>query len=180
MYESPDWCNPSHLSAGENEDESGSSCGEAPGEQGPQQGLNHRTDTCNHDACANQTQRDGGRSLFLTDGCVNQILFIQDICKHWALCIKQAHLKPLCLVTGRIKVQLMTSSAYVVYNYCLISATCVILEHKRSHKQHGYICSNSQQYIVWVKIIHFSFMPKIIRLLIKDHVPWRYFVYFLP
>ncbi len=23
-----------------------------------------------------------------------------------------------------------------------------------------YICSNSQQYIVWVKIIHFSFMPK--------------------
>ncbi len=28
-----------------------------------------------------------------------------------------------------------------------------------------YICSNRQQYIVWVKIIHFSFMPKIIRIL---------------
>ncbi len=34
-----------------------------------------------------------------------------------------------------------------------------------------YICSNSQKYIVWVKIINFSFMPKIIRILIKDHVP---------
>ncbi len=31
--------------------------------------------------------------------------------------------------------------------------------------QHRYICSNSQQYIVWVKIIHFYFMPKIIRIL---------------
>ncbi len=39
------------------------------------------------------------------------------------------------------------------------------LEHKRSHKQHRYIYSNSQQYIVWVKIIHFYFMTKIIRIL---------------
>ncbi len=37
--------------------------------------------------------------------------------------------------------------------------TYVSLEHRRSHKQHSYICSNSQQYIVWVKIIHFYFMP---------------------
>ncbi len=29
----------------------------------------------------------------------------------------------------------------------------------------GYICSNNQQYSVWNKIIHFSFMPKIIRIL---------------
>ncbi len=28
----------------------------------------------------------------------------------------------------------------------------VTLEHKTSHKLHGYICSNSQQYTVWVKI----------------------------
>ncbi len=42
---------------------------------------------------------------------------------------------------------------------------------KNSLKSLGYICSNSQQYIVWVKIIHFSFMPKIISILIKDHVP---------
>ncbi len=41
----------------------------------------------------------------------------------------------------------------------------VTLEHKSSVKSGGYICSNSQQYIVWVKIIHFSVMPKIIRIL---------------
>ncbi len=39
------------------------------------------------------------------------------------------------------------------------------LERESSHKQHRYICSNSQQYIVWVKIIDFSVMPKIIRIL---------------
>ncbi len=32
-------------------------------------------------------------------------------------------------------------------------------------QKQGYICSNSQQYIVWVKIIDFYFMPKIIRIL---------------
>ncbi len=31
----------------------------------------------------------------------------------------------------------------------------------------------------WVKIIHFSFMPKIISILSKDHVPLIYFVNFL-
>ncbi len=39
----------------------------------------------------------------------------------------------------------------------------VTLEHKTSLKSLGYICS--QQYIVWVKIMDFSFMPKIIRIL---------------
>ncbi len=52
----------------------------------------------------------------------------------------------------------------------------VTLDHKNSHK---YICSNSQQYSVWVQIIDVNFMPKIIRILSKDHVPWRYFVHFL-
>ncbi len=46
----------------------------------------------------------------------------------------------------------------------------VTLDHKTSLKSLGYICSNIQQYIVWVKIIDFSFMPKIIRTLSKDHV----------
>ncbi len=41
----------------------------------------------------------------------------------------------------------------------------VTLEHKSSVKLLGYICSNTQKYIVWVKIIDFSFMPKIIRIL---------------
>ncbi len=41
----------------------------------------------------------------------------------------------------------------------------VTLEHKSSLKSLEYICSNSQQYIEWVKIIDFSFMSKIIRIL---------------
>ncbi len=56
----------------------------------------------------------------------------------------------------------------------------VTLEHKTSHKQRGYICSNNQKYTVWVKMIDFSFMPKIIRILSKDHVAWIYLVNFLP
>ncbi len=56
----------------------------------------------------------------------------------------------------------------------------VTLDHKTSLKSLGYVCSNNQKSIVWVKIIDFSFMPKIIRILSKDHVPWRYFVHFLP
>ncbi len=44
----------------------------------------------------------------------------------------------------------------------------------------GYICSNSQKYIVWVKFIDFPFMPKIIMIRRKDHVPWRYSDNFLP
>ncbi len=36
----------------------------------------------------------------------------------------------------------------------------VTLEHKTSHKSLDYICSNSQKYIVLVKIIDFPFMPK--------------------
>ncbi len=56
----------------------------------------------------------------------------------------------------------------------------VTLDHKTSLKSLGYICSNNQQYIVWVKIINFSLMPKIIRILSKDCVPLRYLVNFLP
>ena len=52
--------------------------------------------------------------------------------------------------------------------YC---SSYVTLDHKTSLMLHGYICGNSQQNIVWVKIIDFSFMPKIIRILSKDHVP---------
>ncbi len=48
------------------------------------------------------------------------------------------------------------------------------LDLKTSLKSLGYICSNSQKYIGWVKIIDFSFMPKIIWTLSKDYVPWRF------
>ncbi len=47
----------------------------------------------------------------------------------------------------------------------------VNLDHKTSLKSMGFIGSNGQKYIAWVKIIDFSFMPKIIRILSKDHVP---------
>lgn len=46
-----------HLSAGEDEDQRGSSCSETPGEQGPQKGLNHRTEAWKHDACAEEKQK---------------------------------------------------------------------------------------------------------------------------
>ncbi len=48
----------------------------------------------------------------------------------------------------------------------------VTMDHKTSLKLHGYICSTSQKHIVWVKIIDLSFMPKSIRKLSKDRVPW--------
>ncbi len=47
------------------------------------------------------------------------------------------------------------------------SEAFVTLDHKTSHKSLRYNYNNSQQYIVWVKIIDFSFMPKIIRILIS-------------
>ncbi len=34
--------------------------------------------------------------------------------------------------------------------------------------------SKSQKYNVWVKVLDFSFMPKIITIVVKDRVPWRY------
>ncbi len=46
----------------------------------------------------------------------------------------------------------------------------VTLEHKTSHKTLGYIFVAIAKNTLWVKIIHFSFMPKIIRTLSKGHV----------
>ncbi len=47
----------------------------------------------------------------------------------------------------------------------------VTLEHKTSLKSLVYICSNSQKHTVWAKIINFSFMPKLIRILSKYLIP---------
>ncbi len=68
----------------------------------------------------------------------------------------------------------------IYYDCRTVLRPCVTLEHKTSLKSHGYICRNSQKYIAWVKIIDFSFMPEISRILSKDHVPWRYVVNVLP
>ncbi len=59
-----------------------------------------------------------------------------------------------------------------IYNtgQCWYKLTIVTLDHKSSLKSLRCICSNSQKYIVWVKIIDFV-MPIIIRTLSKDHVP---------
>ncbi len=54
-------------------------------------------------------------------------------------------------LTFKVSFDLFISNDYLPF---------VTLEHKTSLKSLEYICSNSQQYIVWVKIIHFSFMPK--------------------
>ncbi len=50
----------------------------------------------------------------------------------------------------------------------------VTLDHKTSLKSLGYIFSNSQKYILWLKIIDLYFMPKIIRILSKDFLQDRY------
>ncbi len=41
----------------------------------------------------------------------------------------------------------------------------VTLDHKTRHKSLGYICTNSQKYILWVKMIDFSFMPQLKKLM---------------
>ncbi len=78
---------------------------------------------------------------------------------------------PLVCINTREKASISCNS---MINHVETNAT---LEHKSSLKSPGYISSNSPKYIVWFKIIHFSLMPKIIRIdpNSKDHVPWRYF-----
>ncbi len=66
-----------------------------------------------------------------------------------------------------------------IKKYFMLSQKYVTLDHKTSLKSLGYICSNSQKYIVWVKIIDLYFMPKIIRKLSKDNVQWIYILHFL-
>ncbi len=88
------------------------------------------------------------------------------------VCLETIKRNVMAFYFGNVNVTLIYS-LHFIYIY-------VTLEHKTSLKSLGYICSNSQKYIVWVKIIDFSFMPKIIRILSKDHVPLRYFVNFLP
>ncbi len=46
-----------------------------------------------------------------------------------------------------------------IYIYIYV-CVCVTLEHKTSLKSLGYIYSNSQKYIVWVKIIDFFLWQK--------------------
>jgi len=55
--------------------------------------------------------------------------------------------------------------------FVILHTSYVTLDHKSSLKLHGYICGNSQQNTVLVKIIDFYFMTKIIKILSNDHDP---------
>ncbi len=79
---------------------------------------------------------------------------------------KHKEAEPLC--KRALEIREKVENLMICIELLLLSCSwrCYVsLEHKSSHKQHGSICSNSQQYIVWVKIIDFYFMPKIIRIL---------------
>ncbi len=87
-----------------------------------------------------------------------------------------SHISDLLTPTGGSNLTFKVSFYYYYFFISNDYLTFVTLDHKTSLKSLGYICSNSQQYIVWVKIIHFSFMPKIISIFSKDHAPLIYSV----
>ncbi len=70
---------------------------------------------------------------------------------------------------------MIVQSVYILQTLLFLSQNKaennVTLDHKTSLKSLGYVCSNSKKYILWVKMIDLSFMPKIIRILSKDYVP---------
>ncbi len=75
--------------------------------------------------------------------------------------------KVLVLQPGyeRMKTFTIFTTAPLYSNQCsryvlILKLLYVTLDHKTSLNSLGYICSNSQKYIEWVKIIDFSFMPK--------------------
>ncbi len=81
-------------------------------------------------------------------------------------------------VTLSLCVMIFTVGSLYIYIYqtLLSRVTYKCDPGSQSLKSLGCISSKSQQYIVWVKMIDFSFLKKIIRILSKDHVPWRYLV----
>ncbi len=77
-----------------------------------------------------------------------------------------------CLFVSRLNMLFCSHNMTGFLKYC----NCKFLKicdpgPQNSLKSLGYIWSNIQKYIAWVKIIDFSCMPKINRILSKDHVP---------
>ncbi len=72
-----------------------------------------------------------------------------------------SHISDLLAPNGGFNLTFRVTLLYI-YRYIISNeySTFVTLEHKTSLKSLGYICSNSQQYIVWVKIINLYFMTK--------------------
>ncbi len=97
----------------------------------------------------------------------------------WAFFTMESHCPKSCIfVTNKyIKTFLNSNNCFrlicesfvhniiFIFGWTIPRGTNVTLDHKTSLNSHEYICSNSQQCIVWVKIIYFSYMPKIIRIL---------------
>ncbi len=79
------------------------------------------------------------------------------------LCFKPKKISGFFVVVLECNVYILKHFFHIIVY--TIHSLYVTLEHKSSLKSLGYICSKSQKYIVWVKIIDFSFMPRIIRIL---------------
>ncbi len=107
----------------------------------------------------------------VSEGCVTVI------CSFIVLGLSCCHLQKRNAAFGAQRRRKLCVTPSVCHTLSSINKTCslvhglkyiliyVTLEHKSSVKSLGYIYNNRQQYIVWVKIIDFSFMPKIIRIL---------------
>ncbi len=70
------------------------------------------------------------------------------------LCVLRITLQPTETQTITPSLSVLTEETIFQWN--------VTLDHKTSLKSLGYFCSNCQNLIVWVKIIDFTFKPKII------------------
>ncbi len=67
----------------------------------------------------------------------------------------------------------------IIYTYISIYFFLyVTLDHKTSLNSTIILVAIAKNTLFGSKIIDFSIMPKVIRMLSKDHVPWRYFVNF--
>ncbi len=82
------------------------------------------------------------------------------MCKYRCVCYDITLVPKKCIYIY-IHTYIHTHTHIYIYIHTYIHMT---LNHKSSHKQHGYICNNSQQYIVWVKsIISFYYANKSLR-----------------
>ncbi len=111
------------------------------------------------------SKQEAAAEIFVSDACVSllqqrsisllQLLHIQP-----ALQLQTTHTHPYPHACMHAHAHTHTHTHTHKHTH-----TNLNVEHKSSHKQHRYICSNIQQYIVWIKMIHFYLMPKIIRIL---------------
>ncbi len=85
---------------------------------------------------------------------IQVIIFFVSMCVPW-----ESNPQPLRCYRNALTTEPQEHVHIYIY-ICVCVCVCVTLDHNTSLKTLGYICSNSQKYIVWVKIIDFSFMQK--------------------